>query len=95
MLIHRPGFPIMAFLTQWLPVVLVPEQCLVSPVRYDMIYNRRRGQLSFLLALNAKWMFRQEPLSRCLPPAGVAAIGGTGSVTNMQFGVKFAITIVR
>ena len=36
------GLPVVALLTQRLPVRLVPEELLISSVRNDVIHNRRR-----------------------------------------------------
>ena len=94
MLIHRPGFPVVALLAKRLPVTLVPEQYFVSPMRLDMIHNRCRRQFSCPLALCAKRMLHQELLPRFLPAAAVAALKGVGSIANMQFGMLIAVTIV-
>lgn len=95
MLIHRPGFPVMAPLAKCLPVALVPEQCLVSPVRLDMIHNRCRRQFSCPLTLCAKRMLCQELLSCLLPTTAVATLNGTSPVIDVQFGMLIATTIVR
>lgn len=95
MLIHRPGFPVVALFAQRLPVILVPEQYLVSSVRLDMIHNGCRGQFSGPFALRAKRMLCQEPLSRLLPLTTIATFKGAGSITNMQVSMLIAVTIVR
>lgn len=95
MLIHRPGFPVVAFFAKRLPVVLIPKQRRISPVRLNMIHNRCRRQFSRLLTLCAKRMPCQEPLSRPLPTTAVAALDGTSPVTGVQFGMLVAVTIIR
>jgi len=95
MLIHRPGFPVVALFAQRLPVLLIPEQDRISTVRLDMIHNRCRRQFPRLLTLCAKRMPCQEPLSRPLPTTAVAALDGTSPVTGVQFGMLVAVTIVR
>lgn len=95
MLIHRSGFPVVALFAKRLPVMLVPEQRLVSPMRLDMIHNRCRFQFSGPFALRTKGMLHQELLPRFLPAAAVAALKGVGSIANMQFGMLIAVTIVR
>ena len=95
MLIHRPGFPVVALLAKRLPVLLIPEHHRISPVRLDMIHNRCRRQFSCPLTLCAKRMPCQEPLSRLLPTTAVAALKGVCSITNMQFGMLVAVTIIR
>ena len=67
MLIHRPGFPVVALFAQRLPVALVPEQLPVAPVRYDVIYNLRLGKPAFALALLAKRIGFQVSLA-CFAP---------------------------
>jgi len=95
MLIHRPSFPVVAPFAKRLPVILVPEQYFVSPVRLDMIHNRCRGQFSYPLTLYAKRTLCQELLSCLLPLAAIASLNGTSPVTDVQFSMLVAITIVR
>ena len=54
------GFLIVAFLTERLPVCLIPEQPLISPMRYDMIYDRCRDNLSLCQTESAERMLLQE-----------------------------------
>ena len=94
-LIFESGFPIVALLAKWLPVILVPEQCLISPVWLDMVDHSCRCQFSCPLALHAKRVTCQELLPRHLPAMAVASFKGTNSITNKQFGMLIAVTIVR
>ena len=95
MLIHRPGFPVVALFAERLPVLLIPEQHRTSPVRLDMIHNRCRRQFSCSLTLCAKRMPCQELLPRLLPTTTVATLKGTSPVTGVQLGMLVAVTIVR
>ena len=95
MLIHRPGFPVVTPFAKRLPVALVPEQYLVSSMRLDMIHNRCRRQFSCPLTHYAKRLLCQELLSCLLPTITVATLNGTSSVTDVQFGMLAAVTIVR
>ena len=95
MLIPRPGFPVVALLAERLPVLLVPEQYRITPVRLDVVRNRCRRQFSCPLTLCAKRILYQESLSRLLPLAAIATLKGVRSVANMQFGMLVAVTIIR
>ena len=95
MLIHRPGFPVVTPFAKRLPVILVPEQNFISSVRLDMIHNRCRRQFSCPLTHYAKRLLCQELLSCLLPTITVATLNGTSSVTDVQFGMLAAVTIVR
>ena len=64
----------MAFLAEWLPVVLIPEQLLISPMREDMIHHRRGHDLALRLAKGAQRMLLQEK-SASLTPAGIVPTG--------------------
>lgn len=45
-------FLIVALLTQWLPVVTIPEELHVAPMRNDMVHDLSTGILAVLLALS-------------------------------------------
>jgi len=47
------GFLIVAFLTQRLPVLLIPEQPLITPMRDDVVDYGGRSQLAFFPAFCA------------------------------------------
>lgn len=91
MLIIHSSFSIVTFFAQRLPVLLVPEQHLISPVRFNMINNSCRCQFPIPFTLRAKWMVCQKPFTRLLPPTAIATIKGAGSIFNMHFDMKFAI----
>lgn len=50
------GLPVVAPLTQCLPVRSVPEKLLISSVRNDVIHNRRWCSDAMLQTLLAEWM---------------------------------------
>ena len=95
MLIHRPGFLVVTLFAQRLPVILVPEQNLISSVRLDMIHNGCRCQFPSPSALRAKRMLYQESLSRLLPLTAIATFKGVRSIANMQVSMLVAVTIIR
>ena len=64
----------MAFLTERLPVCLIPEQPLVTPVWNDVIHDSRRDNLSLRLAEGTQRMLFQEK-SAGLTPAAVVPTG--------------------
>ena len=70
------GFLVMAILAQRLPVLLIPEQILVTPVRNDVVHHRRSSQPAFLLALDAQWMPSKIRCPCLAPLAVIPAIGG-------------------
>ena len=70
------GFLVMAILAQRLPVLLIPEQILVTPVRNDVVHHRRSSQPAFLLALDAQWMPSKIRRPHLAPLAVIPAIGG-------------------
>lgn len=63
----------MAFLAQWLPVLPIPEQFTVSPVRNDVIHDRRLPVPSLGETFDTEWMDSQELLADALPGSAVAA----------------------
>ena len=66
----------MTFLAEGFPVCLIPEQPLVSPVRSDVIHDRRRDDLSLRLTESAQRMLFQEDRPR-LSPTGIIPTGGS------------------
>ena len=83
--------PVVTLFAQRLPVLLIPEQCLISPVRLDMVDYSCRSKCSCPLALDAKRVTCQEPLPRHLPAMAVAAFKCAGPITSMNWDVKLAI----
>lgn len=63
----------MAFLAQWLPVLPIPEQFTVSPVRNDVIHDRRLPVPSLGEASCTQWVCSEELLADALPGSAVAA----------------------
>ena len=64
----------MAALAQRLPVVFIPEQLLVAPVRNHMVDHRCRCKPAMLYALIAQRVALQESRAG-LAPAAVVATG--------------------
>ena len=84
----------MAFFAKWLPVGLIPEQPLISPVRNDMIHNGCRDDLSLRLTECAQWMLLQEDGPCFLPAAIVSPGSGTASQTvTAPFHMNLAINL--
>lgn len=52
----RQGLPVMALLTERLPVVAVPEEFLISTMRNDVVDNGRFDVPSFFLTLDTQRM---------------------------------------
>ena len=67
----------MTVLAKRLPVIQIPEQFLITPVRYDMIDYRCRGDSVFRETLCAQRMLPEETISGFSPaiviPAGSGA----------------------
>ena len=93
MLIPRPRFPIVALFAKRLPVILVPKQHLVSPVRPDVIDHGCQGNYSCTFALDAKMVICQELLPCHLPAMAVAAFKCAGPITGVKLGMKLAILV--
>ena len=70
--ILRPGLPVMALLAEWLPVVLIPEELLISAVRNDMINYCCLDVSSRLGAFSTKRMNLKEPFAFLLPLLSVS-----------------------
>ena len=90
-LIFESRLTIVTMLAKRLPVSLVPEQSLVSPVRLDMIDHGCSNQFSCSFTIGAKRVTCQEPLPCNLPAMAVAAFKCAGPITSMNRGVKLAI----
>lgn len=65
----------MAWTTQALPVVTIPEQGHVTFVRDDVVNIRRRDHLAYLLAASAQRMLVQPTCPSLLPHVVVVALG--------------------
>jgi len=80
-------------LTQWLPVGLIPEQRLVTLVRGDVVYHRRRGRASLLLAHDAQRVLLQEREPSFAPPGAVPPAGcAAASHTLTHSGNRMMLT---
>jgi len=66
----------MAVLAQGLPVTLIPEEILVSPVREDMVNNSCGLELAVSLTLDAQGILPQVSFPGC-PPSGVITTVGS------------------
>ena len=86
-----PGFDRMMPMAQRLPVLLIPEQFLISTVRDDMIYIGRLHVSAFLHALHTKRMGFQIFLSGFLPSAVVSSPCRTPVFFRVEALMLFAI----
>ena len=91
MLIPCSRLAIVTFLTKRLPVLLVPKQRLVSPVRPDVIDHGCRSYCSRPFTLGAKRGVCQESLSRPLPAMVVASFKRAAPVAGVKRSMKLAI----
>lgn len=73
----------MAWLTEALPIGLIPEEDHVTPVSYDVVDNACHRYPSNLLAVNTQWVAIEVALSSFLPLVVVASLraGHTASPT--------------
>ena len=81
-LCHR--FGIVAGFAKSLPIVPIPEQFPISPMRNDMIHNRCLHITSFGKATNTKGMGLQVNSPCLLPPAPVSFLTGSLPVVLVQ-----------
>ena len=88
---QRPSLPIVTLFAKRLPVILVPEQRLISTVRLDMIDHGCRRQFSRPFTLDAKRVVCQESLPRPLPAMVVASFKRAAPVAGVKRSVKLAI----
>ena len=90
-----PCFYIMMLLTKRLPVLLIPEQLIITSMRNNMIHNRCSYKLAFLLAFNTEdvlWSCK-EPGSCFLPLTSVATLTRALPITTMHGGMLAAIAL--
>ena len=71
---------VMTALAKGLPVRFVPEQFLITAMRFDMVNDRCRDETAFCFAANAPGMAFQEKLSSLLPLPSVTTCLCTGPV---------------
>lgn len=89
--VFRHGFAVMAGLTQWLPIILIPEQLLVTPVGNDMVNHCGWHDPAFLLASDTEWVGRKECFPCPLPPSVVALLLRSLGITDMERGVFLTV----
>ena len=87
--VFQAGLLIVVCLTQRLPVILIPEQLLISAMRLDMIHHRCFHVSTLNHALNTQWMGGEELLAGLLPGAAVPTAGRA----SRFFWVKGAVLI--
>ncbi len=87
----EPRLPVMAPLAERLPVVLIPEESLVSPVGNDMIHHRRPDILAGLQTFGAERMNKQELSADLVPSAVVSPAGSRVILFRMQRPVSVAV----
>lgn len=63
---------VMTALAKGLPVLFVPEQFLITAMRFDMVNDRCRDKTAFCFAADAPGMTFQEKLSGLLPLSSIA-----------------------
>lgn len=70
------GFRGVAWLAQGLPVRLIPEQALISPMGSDVVYLGSLHYFPGITAQPAQRMLGKEPCPRLLPSVSVSALSG-------------------
>ena len=75
-LLTRTGFLIMVRLTKRLPVILIPEQFLITPVRNDMIDYCCRSKFVFPETFHTQRVQTEEQFSG-LAPSGIITSGSS------------------
>ena len=70
----------MAALTQRLPVVAVPEQAAITPVRLNVVNHAGLDNQPQLSAADAQRVVHQEQSARLIPVTVIAATVGVGSL---------------
>ena len=70
--------------TKWLPVTLIPEQLLVTTMRYNMVNDGGLCYTSLLLTLHTQWVAVQVPNTSLLPTTVVPTLTGAVSVALVQ-----------
>ena len=71
----RQCLAVVVRLAETLPIALVPEQLLVTTVRYDVIHHCSLGVPSQFHALHTQRMALEVGFARLLPPATVTSLG--------------------
>lgn len=84
MAVLLPRLLIVTWLTEALPVALIPEQLLVSAMRNNVIHHSCLGIASLLHALHTQWMFPKVRFAYSLPLAGIASAAGRSDSLRVQ-----------
>lgn len=87
----EPCLPVMAPLAERLPVVLIPEESLVSPVRHDVIHHRCPDILVRLQTFGAERMNKQKLSADLVPSAVVSSAGSRVILLRMEWPVSVAV----
>ena len=82
----------MAFFAERLPVCLIPEQLLISPVRNNVIHDCCRDELSLCLTECAKRMLFQED-GPCFLPAAIISPGSCAAAQTVTAPLHMNLTI--
>ncbi len=69
----------MAALAKRLPVLFIPKELHVAPVRDDVIHNRGRSELALPQAFRAQRMLAQKTPPRGAPATAVTALCGVAA----------------
>ena len=81
----------MTRLAKRLPVALIPEQLLVTTMRYNMVNDGGLCYPSLLLTLHTQWVAVQESNTCLLPTTVVPTLAGAVSVALVQCLVLVAV----
>ena len=57
----------MAVLAKGLPVLFIPEKCMIAAMGYDMVDHGRGRQCAVFQTFGAQWMPKQKRLPRFSP----------------------------
>ena len=74
------GFPVVAGLTESLPVAFIPHQMRITTVRNDMVDHGRCREPSLCLATHTQGMPAEVRFAQPLPLAAIATLGSRRSV---------------
>ena len=79
----------MAALAQRLPISLIPEKSLVTPVRDDMVYHRRGRDHAALHTRGTQRIALQIRPARCAPFCAISPLCGAPAPTFRRFSLMF------
>jgi hypothetical protein len=78
--------PVVTGFAQGLMVLRVPEQLVVTPMRFNVIDHHRRDHAPLLQVHHTQGMLTQVALPILLPPPVIASLGGRLSVLGSSHG---------